>query len=139
MFEERLSAWMWLSWVAFLAGLWLIVSPFLLGYRSTNGAMSNDVLIGVIVAVLALIMIVWARQTASWLPWIAALVGIWEIAAPFLLGYADTAVAAWNGVILGIIILVVNGARGLSLQGVPERRYGPTFPSEERPKKEEGG
>ena len=139
MFEERVGSWMWLSWVAFLAGLWIIISPFLFGYSNVNAATNNDVIVGAIVAVLALVTIIWSRQTASWLSWLAALVGIWEIAAPFLLGYADTAVAAWNGVILGIIILVVNGAHGFSLQGVPERRYGPTFPSEERPKKEEGG
>lgn len=138
MSEQRLGSWMWLSWVAFLGGLWLIISPFILGYSATNAAMNNDVIVGVIVGVLALITIIWARQTASWLSWIIALVGIWEIAAPFLLGYTSTTSAAWNGVILGIIILVFSGARGLSLQGAPEQRYGPTFPSEERPKKNEG-
>lgn len=138
MLEERLSSWMWLSWVGFLAGLWLIISPFILNYRGTTSAMNNDVTVGVIVAVLSLITIIWARQTASWLSWIIAIAGIWEIAAAFVLGYTGITVALWNSVILGVIILILSGARGLSLQVVSERKYGPTFPSEARPKKEEG-
>ncbi|OGY21835.1 MAG: hypothetical protein A2126_00375 [Candidatus Woykebacteria bacterium GWB1_45_5] len=137
MFEERLNSWVWLSWLAFLAGLWLIVSPFILGYSTTTTAMNNDVIVGAAVVTLSLITIVWKRLTASWLSWLIALVGIWEIAAPFLLDYTSTTVAAWNGAILGVIILILAGARGLNLQGAATQRYGPTFPSEERPKKEE--
>ena len=129
---------MWLSWLAFLTGLWLIVAPFILRYSGIATPTRNDIVVGAIVAVLALITAIWSRATAGWLSWIIALVGIWEFAAPFILGYTDTTRALWNGVILGILILIFAGARGLSFQMPMERRgYGPTFPSEERPKKEE--
>ena len=127
---------MWLSWVAFVAGLWLIVSPFILRYSGSTSPTRNDMIVGVIVAVLAFITAVWNRSTASWLSWIIAIVGIWEIAAPFILGYTDSTRALWNSVILGILILIFSLIRGLSFQMPMERRgYGPTFPSEERPKK----
>jgi hypothetical protein len=136
--QEREQRTTWLSWLAFLAGLWLIVSPFILGYSDLQSATTNDVVVGVVVAALALITVIWGRATASWLLWIVALVGIWEIAAPFILRYTGDTTALWNGVIFGVAILILSGARSLSLQGGEvERRFGPTFYSEERPKEKE--
>jgi len=44
---------MWPHWVNILAGIWLILAPFLLGYRSVMAARWNDMVIGVIVVVCA--------------------------------------------------------------------------------------
>lgn len=42
----------WISWLSVVAGIWLIIAPFTLGY--TNGtAITNDILLGIIVAVVA--------------------------------------------------------------------------------------
>ncbi len=42
----------WEEWLNLIAGLWLIVAPWLLGFRDSN-AMTIDVVIGTIVAALA--------------------------------------------------------------------------------------
>jgi hypothetical protein len=42
-----------LDWVNVVLGVWLIIAPFILGYRSIAAAMANDVIVGVIVAALA--------------------------------------------------------------------------------------
>ena len=42
----------WEEWLNLVAGLWLIVSPWLLGFQESN-AMTIDVLIGAVVAALA--------------------------------------------------------------------------------------
>jgi hypothetical protein len=42
-----------LDWVNFALGIWLIIAPFILGYRSVTVAITNDVIAGIIVVVLA--------------------------------------------------------------------------------------
>jgi hypothetical protein len=43
-----------------------------------------------------------------------------------------------NAIVLGILVIVFAGGRALTV-GSPmmERRFGPTYPSEERPRKEQ--
>lgn len=43
------------SWLSVIAGVWLIASPFIIGYSVISAtAMANDIILGVIVAVFAL-------------------------------------------------------------------------------------
>lgn len=44
-----------LSWINFILGLWLIIAPFVLNFRTDNPAMWNSVIIGIVVAVLSII------------------------------------------------------------------------------------
>ncbi|MBE3583818.1 MAG: SPW repeat protein [Limnochordaceae bacterium] len=44
---------MWQGWINVLLGVWLIVSPFILGYRDVPAALWNGIIVGVIVAVLS--------------------------------------------------------------------------------------
>lgn len=43
-----------LSWVNFILGLWLIVAPFALHYRDLSAAMWNNVIVGIVIAILAI-------------------------------------------------------------------------------------
>ncbi len=52
-----------LSWLNVLAGIWLIIAPWILGYQ-TLGAKINDVVLGVIITVVALIVALAPLQTA---------------------------------------------------------------------------
>ncbi len=45
--------WYWLSWVTFLLGLWLIASPFVLGYDNLTRPMASDVFSGIAVVLLS--------------------------------------------------------------------------------------
>jgi hypothetical protein len=40
------------SWTNVVLGVWLLAAPFALGYTATTAAMWNDIVIGIIVAVL---------------------------------------------------------------------------------------
>ncbi len=44
-----------LSWINFILGLWLIVAPFALHYQDSITAMWNNVIVGIVIAVLAII------------------------------------------------------------------------------------
>lgn len=87
-----------------LAGIWEIIAPFVLGYSSNSTATTNDVIVGIIVAVLAAIRF-FGAYAAAWLSWVNAVLGLWLIAAPFVLHYGGT--ARTNDIIVGIIMAVL--------------------------------
>ncbi|HEU4976198.1 MAG TPA: SPW repeat protein [Baekduia sp.] len=109
-----------------IAGVWLIIAPFVLGY-SNGDPYWNDIVFGAIVAVLALVRVSGAYR-ASELSWINAAIGIWLIGSAFWLD--STATAGWNDVILGAIVLILaalsagasDAARGVAAEPRPRWR-----------------
>ena len=86
-----------------LAGIWLIIAPWVLGY-TTGDPYWNDVAFGAVVGVIALTRAFGAYRE-SWLSWFNALVGIWIFASAWVLDSSNT---AWtNDVILGAIVFVL--------------------------------
>lgn len=45
-----------LPWINFFLGLWLVISPFVLGYGNIRAAMWNEVIVGVLVLTFASIV-----------------------------------------------------------------------------------
>jgi hypothetical protein len=89
-----------------LAGIWLIIAPFVLNYRDDD-PIWNDVVFGAIVFVLALVRVSGAYRE-HWMSWINALIGVWLFISAFWLDSSNT--AGWNDVILGIIVFVLGSA-----------------------------
>lgn len=48
-----------LCWILVILGIWLIISPFVVGYGAIRGALWNNVIVGIVVAVLS----AWAAIT----------------------------------------------------------------------------
>ena len=48
----------WFSWTSLFLGLWLIVSPFILGYWEVSSALWSQIISGVLVGLIALWQIV---------------------------------------------------------------------------------
>lgn len=81
--------------ITILIGLWLLVSPTLLGY-ATTASVWNQTLVGAVVVGLT----IWHLfdVSARWVSWVNVIAGIWLVFAPFALGY--TALAAYiNGIV----------------------------------------
>lgn len=107
-----------LSWVVAIAGLWEFLAPFLLGYSAVKSAMWDAVIFGLAILVLG----VWAavsnmEGTVKTLDWINAILGLWLIIAPFFLAYSATAVAMWNDIIIGVVVLVLAAWAALVVGG----------------------
>lgn len=83
-------------------GIWLIVAPFIFHY-GTKAAVSNDITIGVTIAILALIRVFKASGT-SWVSWLNVALGGWLLLAPFILSYAAAA-TLWNDMIVGLLVI----------------------------------
>jgi hypothetical protein len=45
--------------------------------------------------------------TGKTLSWLVALTGLWEVVAPFILGYSMTTVAMWNAIIIGAALIIL--------------------------------
>ena len=86
------------SWVNLLLGIWVIISPFVLGIHAPKGIW-NNVITGVVVGVLAIIR--WSMHQSGW-SWVNLILGIWLVISPFVLFLSGAAM--WNNVILGILI-----------------------------------
>lgn len=100
----------WLNWLVAVAGLWQLVSPFILNFTARTTAMWNAVVIGLVLIVLG----VWAAlnkeaRTSRTLDWVNAILGLWLVASPFVLGYSDMATAMWSSIIVGLVVLVFAG------------------------------
>lgn len=86
-----------------LAGIWLIIAPFVLGYSNGNPYW-NDILFGAIVVVLGLVRASGAYRESG-LSYLNALVGVWVFASAFWLDTVGSAPV--NDVILGIVVFVL--------------------------------
>jgi hypothetical protein len=96
-----------LNWLVGLAGLWEVIAVFILGYTASSAALWNALIVGVALLVLG----VWAalsnqETTDKSLDWINALIGVWLIIAPFILGYTAIVAAMWNDIIVGLVVVV---------------------------------
>ena len=90
-----------------LFSLWLIASPFLMGYSTASMAALWDALIvGVVVLVLS-----WIRENNPagpvWMSWVSAVLGVWMIVSPFILGTGAVAGVMLNDIVVGLAFLVL--------------------------------
>ncbi len=104
-----------LSWIIALAGVWEIISPFILGFSTAMTGLWDNIIVGVILIILG----VWAAlssnlNTARVLNWISAVVGVWMIISPFVLGTSAMAAVMWDEIVVGIIVLILGVWAALS-------------------------
>jgi SPW repeat-containing protein len=90
----------WHDWAVFTVGLWLAVSPWLVGYASHPAATADAAVAGLVLALAAHFE---ASCDVS-LEWLNLGAGFWLVIAPFLLGFDDVAVATANSVAAGAAI-----------------------------------
>jgi hypothetical protein len=90
------------SGLSVVAGLWLIVAPFVLNYGVGDQAWS-DVVFGGLVALLAVVRVAGAHRT-EWMSWTVVVVGAWIFASAFLLD--ETTTASVNDIVVGALVAV---------------------------------
>ena len=96
----------WQDWVTLAAGIWLLVSPIVIGYAGSGPATWNAVLLGIAIIVLSIIEL---GAPIAWEEWLMVAGGVWLVVSPWLLGFASQTAAAWNtgavGVAVGVLAL----------------------------------
>jgi hypothetical protein len=84
--------------VNIVLGIWVIISPFVLGVHTPKGIW-NNVITGVLVVILAIVRL--SMHQPGW-SWPNLIFGIWLVISPFTLFLG--AAVMWNNVILGILV-----------------------------------
>ena len=97
-----------LSWVIAVAGLWEILAPFIIGYSSATGAMVDAIIFGILLLGIGIwAALVNSNGTIKVLSWINAVLGLWVLLAPFIIGYSKTTGAMVNDLIIGIVVVIL--------------------------------
>ncbi|OYO32144.1 SPW repeat protein [Janthinobacterium sp. PC23-8] len=94
----------WQDQVILLLGLWLIVSPWALGYAQGSPQMINALVSGLVIAVLAAFDL---YKTYFWAVIVNLLVGVWVAVSPWVLRLADQRAVLWNCLIAGVAVVVL--------------------------------
>ena len=100
-----------LEGLAFLAGLYLALSPWIIGFFGSHGMTINNLITGLVVSALALGLASAFGRTHG-VGWLLPLLGIWSIVSPWALraGAEATPTTMWNNVAIGIVILALGAA-----------------------------
>ena len=95
----------WQDWFDVVIGVWLIGSPWILGFWLDKPAMGNACGVGVGLIVYNLMCA--ARQTDSGQEIINILLGLWLIASPFALGFSAQIAQSVNVALTGCLVVVL--------------------------------
>jgi hypothetical protein len=99
--------------VNIFAGVALALSPWLLGYVAESTAMWSAWVAGAIMTLIAAGALFAFRQYEEWANLV---VGLWTVAAPWVLGFAGIAAAMWSHVLAGVVVAAL-AAVGLWFAG----------------------
>lgn len=98
----------------FLAGLYLAISPWVIGFNRFTTLTGNDLIVGVALAVLALGYASVYGRTYN-VAWVAPLIGAWTIIAPWVVrGDVATTATIWSNVVAGVVAVLL-GLGAISL------------------------
>lgn len=91
----------WTSWLVAILGIWLIISPWVVGFAGQEAAFWNTLITGIVILLVALGA---ARSASSSTSWLNVALGIWLIVSPWVVGYSFLEAATANDVVLGVIV-----------------------------------
>lgn len=93
----------WEDWVGVALGLWLLASPFVLGFSDQSAPTINALVMGTIL-VLEEMLELGVHETAE--EWIDLVAGSWLVISPFALGFTSYAFATVNTFVVGLLTIV---------------------------------
>ena len=82
----------------------LSLSPLLLGFREAPAAFWNAWFSGLAILIFAGTA---AAEMHEWGEWISAILGVWTVAAPWVLGFANSTAATWTHMGLGLAVAIL--------------------------------
>lgn len=93
----------WLDWVNVILGVWLIASPQLLTLAAGDSPAAWSLhSVGAGIVTLAGFSM---YRPAVWADAVGVMFGMWLIASPWMLGFANLSATAMNAVIVGVLVV----------------------------------
>ena len=94
----------WQDPVNAVLGVALVVSPWVLDFSSETIATSNAVVIGLALVAAALGAMLAPK---AWEEWTEAVLGLWMVISPWMLGYSHVQTAMYVAVGVGLIVVLL--------------------------------
>lgn len=97
-------------WITGILGIFLMLAPYLLGYTWHGTAFLTSLIVGAIITIAS----IWEgveSHKRTWEYWVATIVGISAIVAPFALGFGTLNAAMWTSVLCGILVAIFAGSK----------------------------
>jgi uncharacterized membrane protein HdeD (DUF308 family) len=91
------------DWINLICGVLLFISPWGLGFSGDPMAARTAWIGGVVIFVMGVAALM---QFAEWEEWVALIVGVLVVMAPWVLGFAAIHPATWSCVVLGGIVIL---------------------------------
>lgn len=92
----------WQDWVNVILGLWMVISPLMLGFFTGAGAAARSAwILGGAVVIFATIA---TRIPKAWEEALNIILGVCLIASPWALGFTDQTVPTTNAVVVGLLV-----------------------------------
>jgi hypothetical protein len=101
------EAWAWEDWVDMVLGVWLAVSPWILGFSDSDPAATrNALIVGIAVAALSAITFLAYSVIEEW---VDVVLGLWLIASPWIVSGAGNGLVVADFVIVGALVAGLSG------------------------------
>ncbi|WP_283136305.1 SPW repeat protein [Rhizohabitans arisaemae] len=108
--------------LTFLTGLYLAISPWVVGFNGFTTMTVNNLIVGIALALLALGFASAFGRTHG-IAWIAPVIGLWTIVAPWVIHpHVAPGAMIWNNVATGIVALLLG--LGAVLMGMEKKERG---------------
>ena len=93
--------------LSFLAGLYLAISPWVVGFDRFTTLTANNLIVGAALAMLAL-GFAFPYGSARRMAWAAPVIGVWTIIAPWVVnGHVATTATIWSNVVTGVVAVLL--------------------------------
>jgi hypothetical protein len=94
----------WQDPVNALVGVWLILSPWAIGFQDNITPLANAVIVGILLIAAALGAIFVPR---AWEEWTEVVLGLWLAVSPWVLGFNTLPNATVSTAVTGVIVIVL--------------------------------
>jgi CDP-diglyceride synthetase len=93
-------------WIIGILGVALVLSPFIFGYSDNTNALWSSIILGGAIVLLALLEGV-LHDDSNWEYWLAGIVGVLAVLAPFVMNFSAVSAALWVSIVLGVIVALL--------------------------------
>ena len=101
------EAWAWEDWVDMVLGVWLVVSPWVLGFSDSDPvATRNALIVGIAIAALSAITFLAYSVIEEW---VDVILGLWLIASPWILSGTGNGAVVADFAIVGALVAGLSG------------------------------
>ncbi|HYK08977.1 MAG TPA: SPW repeat protein [Candidatus Eisenbacteria bacterium] len=102
-------------WITGIIGLIFVVAPYIFGYSGNIAALWTSMAVGGITLIVSIVEGLQADRQL-WEYWIAGILGIVAIFAPFIFGFSNFTSAVWSSITLGVLLVLFAGTKLFSGQ-----------------------